>query len=200
MKKMQMIAVAAVCSMSAMGTPVATNIVEKKQPLVVELASDAAKETERGSMYKENVAYVKKLLDKASINYGSTELGNEATCFVYSLPSPYESITCILGVMAEAVECNAYHPETVRRRLPELAEFVVRVNMSANYGGFELDYDEGRISYNYTVPISSLRADEKGLFNSVIYLPVERMHQYIPAINAVREGKMTPKKAAEPAE
>ena len=166
----------------------------------IELApTDHKDESKRLASYKKNVEYVKGLLDKASINYGTQELGDEGTCFVFSVER-YDSITCILLVTAETAECNAYHPVEDLKHISELAEFVARVNMSVAYGGLELDCDTGRVGYNFCIPVSSLRADEKELLNSLLYLPVARMHQCMPLVNAIREGSKTPKEAAESVE
>ena len=205
-KKITIVAVFAVSIMAIGGYMLSMNrdadnsSVMNDSSLPIELvSSDHKGEAERLALYKKNVEYVKGLLDKASINYGTQELGNEGTCFVFSVEQ-YDSITCILLVTAETAECNAYHPVEDLKHISELAEFVVRANMTAAYGGLELDYDTGRVGYNFCIPVSSLRADEKELLNSLLYLPVARMHQYMPLVNAIRAGSKTPKEAAESVE
>ncbi len=105
--------------------------------------------------------------------------------------------TCIAQVVEEEALVLFYSacPFTVPvDRRVAVGELLHRVNFSLLIGNFELDWEEGHIRYRTSV---DLRGQRPGalLISQLVYRNVLTMDKYLPAIQAVIQGKLSPVQA-----
>lgn len=84
-----------------------------------------------------------------------------------------------------------YAPEPVR---VALAELITRINYGLSSGNFEMDLSDGEIRYKTSVDVSGDRLSA-ALFNNLLDPNLAAVDTYLPALEAVRDGRLTPAEA-----
>jgi hypothetical protein len=84
-------------------------------------------------------------------------------------------------------------PEPVRA---EMAELLTRINFGLPLGNFELDFSDGEVRFKTSLDLAGapLRTE---LFEGLLDPNIATTDMYLPAIEAVVHGRMTPKAAVE---
>ena len=89
----------------------------------------------------------------------------------------------------------AIPPLTANGCLPEMAEFIARVNYGLQNGCFEMDYEDGEIRFRTFVDCDGQLPGENVIRNG-IYTAVAMMRRYGDGVAAVIFGAQTPVIAA----
>lgn len=76
-------------------------------------------------------------------------------------------------------------------RLPEVAEFITRINYGLIIGNFELDFKDGEIRYKTSIDVEGI-ALTNTLIEQLVYTNVLTMDKYLPGIKGVIKDKMNP--------
>jgi hypothetical protein len=84
-------------------------------------------------------------------------------------------------------------PEPLR---PDMSELITRINFGLPLGNFELDFSDGEIRFKTSLdPGDSVLTTE--LFEGLLDPNIATMDLYFPALEAVVQGRMTPRAAVE---
>lgn len=73
-------------------------------------------------------------------------------------------------------------------KLAAFAEAITRINYGLPVGNFELDYDDGEIRFKTAINLDEARMTT-ALFDGAFDANVATMNQYLPALEAVRDGR-----------
>lgn len=79
-------------------------------------------------------------------------------------------------------------PEELR---PAMAEAITRINFGLPLGNFELDYSDGEVRFKTSIDVTGARLTTQ-LFEDLFEPNLTTMDLYLPALEAVRDGRMTP--------
>lgn len=82
-------------------------------------------------------------------------------------------------------------PEEFR---PAMAEAITRINFGLPLGNFELDYADGEVRFKTSIDVTGTRLTTQ-LFEDLFEPNLTTMDLYLPALEAVRDGRMTPENA-----
>lgn len=74
------------------------------------------------------------------------------------------------------------------------AELIARVNYGLIVGNFELDFNDGEIRYKTSIDVEG-ESLSPNLIQPLVYANVMMMDEYLPAIEAVIEGRLSPEDA-----
>jgi len=84
-------------------------------------------------------------------------------------------------------------PEEVRDLM---AETITRINFGLPLGNFEMDYADGEVRFKTSIDVTGDRLSTE-LFDGILEPNLATMDSYLPALEAVRDGRMTPEAAVE---
>ncbi|MDY6784813.1 MAG: YbjN domain-containing protein [Cyanobacteriota bacterium] len=87
--------------------------------------------------------------------------------------------------------CPVVVPSDKRRAA---AELIARANYGLIVGNFELDFKDGEIRYKTSIDVEG-ESLNSNLIKPLVYANVMMMDEYLPAIEAVVEGKLSPEEA-----
>ncbi|BDA66016.1 hypothetical protein RIVM261_085830 [Rivularia sp. IAM M-261] len=105
--------------------------------------------------------------------------------------------TCYARARAEQQQflfysvCPVKAPED---KLLSVAEFLTRANLGLAIGNFELDFNDGEISYKTSIDIEGDKLSS-ALIKNLVYANVRMMDEYIPGIMSVIYGNLSPEEA-----
>jgi hypothetical protein len=77
-----------------------------------------------------------------------------------------------------------------------ISEFISRANYGMTIGNFEIDFTDGEIRYKTGIDVEEDRLSF-ALVKRLVYTNVTTMDDYLPGIEAVIEGKMSPEEAID---
>lgn len=83
-------------------------------------------------------------------------------------------------------------PETSR---PAMAELLTRLNYGLALGNLEMDFADGEVRFKSSVDVSGSHL-ALAMFDAILDANLAAMDAYLPALEAVRDGRMTPAEAA----
>jgi hypothetical protein len=95
--------------------------------------------------------------------------------------------------------CTVYSQvpwETPIERRGEMSELLTRINFGLPLGNFELDFADGEIRFKTSIDVSGTRLSSE-LFEGLIDPNIATTDIYLPALEAVRDQRMTPQEAVE---
>ncbi len=139
---------------------------------------------------------VKEFLDEDGWNYTDVTTGTAVT-----IPFKGNAGTwlCYAETKEEAEQVVFYSilPYSVpeNKRLA-VAEYITRANYGLVIGNFEMDMDEGELSYKTSIDVEGGDL-EQTMVKNLIYLNVLMMDRYLPGINKVVYGDVAPKVALQ---
>lgn len=91
--------------------------------------------------------------------------------------------------------------EVPAAQMPLVAEYLMRANFGLFIGNFELNYRTGTVQYRTSIDVEG---DEEALslpvIKHLVYQNVLTMDKYLPGLQAVIEGRMSPEAAIEATE
>lgn len=149
--------------------------------------------------YKENAEFIKNYLDERNILYDMEEHAGMVLISgnVAGDNGLYDSFKFMMFVEDYLVQNFAVFPAVTLSKMPEVVEFITRVNYSLTIGGFEMDYANGKVRYHVAIPMSALRAERDDLIPRTLFLPVEMLDRYAKGIAEVILGLKTPEQAVK---
>lgn len=109
---------------------------------------------------------------------------------------------CYVVAREASDRCTVYSqvawqtPPEVR---PEMAETITRINFGLPLGNFELDFSDGEIRFKTSIDVNSERLTPD-LFAALLEPNFATMDTYLPALEAVRDGRLSPEAAVQAAE
>lgn len=161
-------------------------------------ANGRRKEEDSGmSRYKENAEFVKNFLDEGGLRYEMQEAAN-SVLFSGSIAGSnglYDSFKFFMFVEDHLVQNFAMFPAVALSKMPDVVEFITRVNYNLVIGGFEMDYENGKVRYHMSVPMSALREERDDLLPRTLFLPVEMLDRYAKGLAEVILGLKAPLEA-----
>jgi hypothetical protein len=87
---------------------------------------------------------------------------------------------------------------TAQRRAAA-AEYLMRANWDLNFGNFQMDWEDGEVSFRTSIPASASGVSIKAM-TDLFYGPCMMMDHYLPGLLAVAVGNQDPAKAAAAAD
>ncbi len=111
--------------------------------------------------------------------------GENEKCDCYAIAREKEKQFIFLSV------CPIKVPKTKRRAV---GEFLLRVNCEGVIGSFELDFDDGEIRHKTSIEVQKNSLDSQTI-KSLAYTSVMMMDRYLPGIELVIAGLMSPGEA-----
>ena len=106
---------------------------------------------------------------------------------------------CFVVAREKDSRCTIYSQapwETPEELRHAMAELITRINFGLPLGNFEMDYNDGEVRFKTSIDVSGTRLSAE-LFDDLYEPNVATMDIYLPALEAVRDGRMTPKAAVE---
>lgn len=104
---------------------------------------------------------------------------------------------CYIVARERENRCTVYSqapwPTPEPRRL-EMAELLTRINFGLPVGNFEMDFADGEVRFKTSIDVSGHRL-APDLFENLLDANLATMDAYLPALEAVRDGRMTPEAA-----
>lgn len=85
-----------------------------------------------------------------------------------------------------------YAPEPIRGAM---AELLTRINYGLSIGNFEMDFSDGEIRFKTSLDVSGDHMSAE-LFSNLLEPNFAAMDTYLPALEAVRDDRLTPTEAA----
>ncbi|NWJ45566.1 MAG: YbjN domain-containing protein [Chloroflexi bacterium] len=86
-------------------------------------------------------------------------------------------------------------PETtLREHRSVMAEFLTRANYGIIIGNFEMDFEDGQISYKTSIDVEGASLTT-ALLQRLVESNLDMMDLFLPGIRAINQGKMTPAEA-----
>lgn len=86
--------------------------------------------------------------------------------------------------------------ETPEEGRLEMSELLTRINFGLPIGNFELDFSDGEVRFKTSIDLSGARLTTE-LFEGLLDPNIATTNMYLPAIEAVLNGRMTPTAAVE---
>ena len=93
----------------------------------------------------------------------------------------------------------AFHPPVRIRResIPSVSEFLMRVNYELRLGKVVLDYDQGKVHFEFAKEIATFAEDADQAFYDLLHVPNLAMDAIMPECLAVMGGTKTPEQAVK---
>ena len=104
---------------------------------------------------------------------------------------------CYVVAREREGRCTVYSQapwETPEARRLEMAELLTRINFGLPVGNFEMDFADGEIRFKTSVDVSGHRLAPE-LFDNLFEANLATTDVYLPALEAVRDGRLSPKAA-----
>ena len=106
---------------------------------------------------------------------------------------------CFVVAREKDSRCTVYSQapwETPEEQRNAMAELLTRINFGLPLGNFEMDYADGEIRFKTSIDVSGAHLSGE-LFDDLYEPNIATMDIYLPALEAVRDGRMTPLAAVE---
>ena len=106
---------------------------------------------------------------------------------------------CFVVAREAEGRCTVYSQapwETPEERRQAMAEVVTRINFGLPLGNFEMDFSDGEIRFKTSVDVRGDRLSGE-IFDGLFEPNVATMDHYLPALEAVRDGRLAPRAAVE---
>lgn len=106
---------------------------------------------------------------------------------------------CFVVAREKDSRCTVYSQapwETPEEQRNAMAELLTRINFGLPLGNFEMDYADGEIRFKTSIDVSGAHLSGE-LFDDLYEPNIATMDIYLPALEAVRDGRMTPEAAVE---
>lgn len=106
---------------------------------------------------------------------------------------------CFVVARETEGRCTVYSQapwETPEEHRRDMAEVVTRINFGLPLGNFEMDFSDGEIRFKTSVDVSGDRLSGE-IFDGLFEPNVATMDHYLPALEAVRDGRLAPRAAVE---
>ncbi|MGE3073429.1 MAG: YbjN domain-containing protein [Dehalococcoidia bacterium] len=100
---------------------------------------------------------------------------------------------CFIIARQKDSRCTVYSQapwETPEDQRMAMAELVTRINFGLPMGNFELDFGDGEVRFKTSIDVSGTHLSPE-LFDDLFEPNVATMDLYLPALEAVRDGRMT---------
>lgn len=104
---------------------------------------------------------------------------------------------CFILTRRKDSRCTIYSQvpwETPEDHRTEMSELITRINFGLPIGNFELDLADGEVRFKTSIDVSGAHLSPE-LFDNLFEPNVATMDRYLPALEAVRDGRQTPKDA-----
>lgn len=104
---------------------------------------------------------------------------------------------CYVVAREREGRCTVYSQapwETPEARRIEMAELLTRINFGLPVGNFEMDFADGEIRFKTSLDVSGHRLAPE-LFDNLFEANLATTDVYLPALEAVRDGRLSPKAA-----
>ncbi len=104
---------------------------------------------------------------------------------------------CYVVCRQKEGRCTVYSQapwETPEGRRLEMSELLTRINFGLPLGNFEMDFGDGEIRFKTSIDVSGARLRVE-LFEGLLDSNIAAMDVYLPALEAVRDGRLSPKSA-----
>ncbi|MGB4860959.1 MAG: YbjN domain-containing protein [Tepidiformaceae bacterium] len=109
---------------------------------------------------------------------------------------------CFVVTRQKDSRCTVYSQapwETPPDQRMEMAELIARINFGLPLGNFEMDFGDGEVRFKTSIDVSGAHLSPE-LFDNLFEPNIATMNMYLPALEAVRDGRMTPREAVEQVE
>ncbi len=106
---------------------------------------------------------------------------------------------CFIVARQKDSRCTVYSQapwETPDEQRSEMSELITRINFGLPMGNFELDFADGEVRFKTSIDVSGAHLSPE-LFDGLFEPNVATMDLYLPALEAVRDGRLTPKAAVD---
>ncbi len=147
----------------------------------------------------ENAKVVKEFLDNDDWHYDERN-DDESVVFyggIGGLEGPYATVKFLLTVTDNDIQNFVFYPASALKKLPEMAEFIARINYKLRFGAFEMDYNDGEIRYHLAYPAKVLTGDDgKEFVKRLLVLPVQMVDRYSKGVVGILGGFLDAQKAA----
>ncbi|MGE0599350.1 MAG: YbjN domain-containing protein [Dehalococcoidia bacterium] len=104
---------------------------------------------------------------------------------------------CFIVGRQKDSRCTVYSQapwETPENQRMAMAELITRINFGLPMGNFELDFGDGEVRFKTSIDVSGTHLSPE-LFDDLLEPNLATMDLYLPALEAVRDGRMTPEAA-----
>lgn len=104
---------------------------------------------------------------------------------------------CYVVAREEEQRCTVYSQapwETPEEQRPAMAETITRINFGLPLGNFELDFADGEVRFKTSVDLNGETLNAE-LFEGLLDPNLSTMDAYLPALEAVRDGRLSPEAA-----
>jgi hypothetical protein len=106
---------------------------------------------------------------------------------------------CFVVARQKESRCTIYSQapwETPPDQRREMSELITRINFGLPLGNFEMDFTDGEVRFKTSIDVSGTRMSSE-LFDDLFEPNIATMDRYLPALEAVRDGRMEPKVAVD---
>lgn len=138
---------------------------------------------------------IKSYLQDKDIKYSFDQEKGRFT-IIFDIRSKLQNTTLNVMVHDDYVLAVATCPLSAKDCLPEMAEFTTRVNYAVRNGNFDMDFNDGAISYRCYLNCKDNIPTRDGI-EETLALPVAMMSRYGDSIVSVIFGVQSPKEAIE---
>ena len=104
---------------------------------------------------------------------------------------------CYVVARQQESRCTIYSQapwETPESQRLEMSELLTRINFGLPLGNFEMDFADGEVRFKTSIDVSGTRLSGE-LFEDLFEPNIATMDLYLPALEAVRDGRLSPKAA-----
>ena len=77
-----------------------------------------------------------------------------------------------------------------------VAELLARANFDLPYGSWEMDFDDGEVRFRTSIDVSRAKLTD-GLLDPMVRTGLSVVDEFLPSLQAVASGKLSPAKAIE---
>lgn len=129
------------------------------------------------------------------------KIGDDVIVTQFKLHSRLKEVRIYISVRKEALLMRAVPPIGADEdNLEKVAEFITRANYGMIFGKFEMDYDDGEVSYTFNTLIDDKNGVTEDAINDNLDLVLAMMEKYGDGLAAVIMGFSEPVEAVKHAE
>lgn len=106
---------------------------------------------------------------------------------------------CFVVARQKESRCTIYSQapfETPEVHRLAMSELLTRINFGLPLGNFEMDFNDGEVRFKTSIDVSGDHLSAE-LFDDLFEPNISTLDLYLPALEAVRDGRLTPKDAVE---
>lgn len=147
---------------------------------------------------RENTNLIEEILKESACEYERHDC-LDVDVFPCQIADPTgrsDSLCQMIYVGDSAIEVELELDQKAADRKAEMAEFLTRANNGISVGKFTFGWDDGAIAFKASCPVSVLASpDGRTAVASFLELPEKTVAKYAKGIDAVLDGRTTPKDA-----